>query len=513
GELEQYRVVGAVDIIKGDDLIRSTEYNVESALAGLAPGLSIFKGQQSPGIDQTFMRIRGNSRGGQSEFPLVVIDGIANRSLSSITLEEIESIQVLKDVTAKMLYGSRAANGVLMVTTKRGYDGPKKVTISGEYGVKTPTRLPEYVNSAQYAQLYNQARINDGLDPLYTPSDIEGYQSPSILFPDVDFYDEFLEPNTNFQRINAQLIGGSNNTQYFLNVGYVGENGLEKVGRQQQFNRINVRSNLDYNVNNVVSMFLDIAGRIDIWNRPDDNQGLFGALSTHRPNDYPLYVSQTPDLDSLGWSPRLGTNLVGELARSGYRNTTNSYAQTNIGLDFDFDKYIKGLSASTYLTFDFYNAISIGKSLDYSRIDPSDFTRIGTDVLKSSEARMGDDFLLNLGLVSSIDYDNSWNNHDLSVNLVSVTQTLSRKATLSGPTTQQDDKNVNIGLRANYVLSKKYVVEASSSYMGSDKFAPENRWGLFGAGGLGWIISQEDFLKNSSAINYLKLKLDAPVFR
>lgn len=506
GEISKDKLVGAVDVIKAEDLSHTSDYNVESALAGQAPGLIVVKGDGSPGFDTTWMKIRGLSRGGSDDQPLVVIDGIANREISSISLDEVESIQILKDVTAKMLYGSKAANGVIMVSTKRGYDGEKKVDFFLESGFKTPTVMPEYINSAQYANLYNQARINDGLDPIYTQDDINSYATPSNLYPDVNYYDEFLKKSTTFQRFNAQLIGGDQNTKYFLNLGFVGEDGLEKL-ETQKFNRLNIRSNLDYRVNNTVTMTLDLAGRMDIWDRANiTNNAFFNALSSHRPNDYALYVGEIGDTDNLGWSPRVGSNLVGELTRSGYVNTKNYYAQTNLGLDFDLNKYIDGLTAGGYVTFDFYNNISIGKGLQYSRVDPSDGTRIGTDVLQSSENRRGDDSRQNLGLVATIDYIKSWGKHDLQINASGVRQTLTRKSTLAGPTTQQDDKNMNFGVRVNYSFNDKYTIEGTSSYMGSDKFTQTNRWGLFGAGGFAYMISNEDFLKNSKTINYLKLK-------
>ncbi|WP_282134744.1 SusC/RagA family TonB-linked outer membrane protein [Seonamhaeicola maritimus] len=506
GEITKDRLVGAVDVIVAEDMSHTSDYNVESALVGLAPGLIVNKGSGSPGFDTTWMRIRGISRGGD-DAPLIVIDGIANRSLSSISLDEVASIQILKDVTAKMLFGSKAANGVIMVTTKRGYDGDKKVEFFVESGVKRPTVLPEYVNSSQYAGLYNQARINDGLDPLYSAEDIANYRNPSLMYPDVDFHDTFLKKSTQFQRFNAQLRGGDEDTKYFLNVGFIGEDGLEKIGKTQKFNRLNIRSNLDYRVNNTVTAFLDIAGRMDIWDRANiDNATFFSRLSSHRPNDYPLYTGEIGDTDNLGWSPRVATNLVGDFTRSGYVNNKNYYAQTNFGLNFDLNKLVEGLSAGGYVTFDFFNNIALGKNLTYSRIDPSDGTRIGTDVLQAAEVRRGDNSTQNLGIVAKIDYEKSWGKNDLQINITGFRQTLTRKSTLDGPTTQQDDKNLNLGGRVNYMYDNKYVIEGSASYMGSDKFTEANRWGLFGAGGLAWIISNEDFLKDSKSINYLKLK-------
>ncbi|TNJ44669.1 SusC/RagA family TonB-linked outer membrane protein [Tamlana fucoidanivorans] len=507
GELNQDKLVGAVDVIKADALSHTSDYNVESALAGQAPGLIISKGNGAPGFDTTWMKVRGLSRGGNSDSPLIVIDGIANRSLSSIALDEVESIQVLKDVTAKMLYGSKAANGVLMVTTKRGYNGTKKVSFFVESGFKSATVLPEYLNSADYATLYNQARINDGLDPVYTDQQISDYRNnPSPLNPDVDYNSEFLKNNASFTRFNAELIGGDDKTKYFLNLGYIREDGLEKL-RSQDFNRLNIRSNLDYQVNKSVSMFLDIAGRMDIWDRANiNNNEFFNSLSSHRPNDYALYVGDYGDTDNLGWSPRVATNLVGELTRSGYVKTNNYYAQTNLGLNIDLSSITSGLSIGGYVTFDFYNNVGLGKSLQYSRVDPITETRIGTDVLTGSESRMGDDTRQNLGIVGTLDYNKSWGKNDLQINFSALQQTLIRKSTLDGPTTQQDDKNMNFGGRVNYTFNNKYTVEGTASYMGSDKFTKANRWGLFGAGGLGWIISNENFLKNSSAVNFLKLK-------
>ena len=507
GELEEDRLIGAVDAITADDISHTSDYNVESTLAGQVPGLIVTEGFGSPGIDRTSLKVRGQSRGGQQDFPLIVVDGIANRSLSSLSVDEIESISVLKDITAKMLYGSKAANGVLIVTTKRGYNGKKKVNLFTETGFKTPTALPEYLGSADYARLYNQARTNDGLDPIYTSEDINNYaNNPSILYPNVDFHDQLLKRNAEFLRFNAQLVGGDNETQYFLNVGYIREKGLEKL-KTQTYDRINVRSNLNYKVNNTLSMFLDIAGRMDIWERANiDNETFFSALSSHRPNDYALWVGAVGDNDNLGWSPRVNTNLVGELTRSGYINTKNYYAQTNLGGNLDLNNIIKGLTASAYVTFDVFNSVLLGKQLSYSRVNPIDGIRDGVDQLTGDESRAGDDVTNNLGLVGKINYARAWGNHDLHIDLSALQQTLTNKSTLDGRSTEQDDKNMNVGLRTNYVYNNRYIIEGAFSYMGSDKFTDENRWELFASGGLGWIISNESFLKNSKSINFLKLK-------
>lgn len=504
GKLSKDRVVGAVEVITAEDISHTSDYNVESTLAGQVASLVISKGNASPGIDNTFLKIRGNSRGGASDFPLIIIDGIANRSLSSIAVDEVESITVLKDITAKMLYGSKAANGVLLVTTKRGYDGQKKFTVFTETGIKTPSVLPEYLSSAQYARLYNQARINDGLDPIYSNETIANYaNNPSELFPNVDFYDELLKTNADFFRFNAQLQGGDETTKYFVNLGFVDESGLEKF-KTQSFNRVNVRGNLDYKVNNTLSMFLDIAGRIDFWERANiGNGGLFTGLSTHRPNDYTLLLDNGVD---LGSSDRVGNNLLGDLTRAGYVRTNNYYAQTNLGANLDLSSITPGLTATGYITFDFFNNLILGQPRQYSRVNPADGIRVGQDTFESTERALGDNVNRNLGLVGTINYDRTWEDHALQVDFSVLQQTLQVKSLVIGRSTLQDDKNMNVGLRTNYAYKNKYVVEGAFSYMGSDKFLKENRWKLYGSGGLGWIISNEDFLKDSKAINFLKLK-------
>ena len=192
GKISKDRLVGAIDVISAEDMMHTSAYGIN--LNGQAASMLVGG-----------LRVRGYSRGGDSDQALVVIDGIANRDLWSISLNEIESVEILKDVTAKMLYGAKAANGVIVITTKRGYNGKRKLSASAEYSMSVPTIIPKYLNSGDYAELYRQAERNDNfekflnneqIDYTYSLEDIANYRDPNasrILYPDVDFQDEFLK--------------------------------------------------------------------------------------------------------------------------------------------------------------------------------------------------------------------------------------------------------------------------------------------------------------------------------
>ena len=507
GTISKDRVVGAMDIIDGETLLKTSNFNSYQALKGQAAGLM--------GLN----KVRGRSRGGDSDQALVIVDGISNRSLNSIALEEIASIEILKDATAKMLYGSKAANGVIVVTTKRGSDQKRKVSFSGEYGMKMPTARPEYLNSGDYTRLYNQAEVNDGKTGFtFSSDDIANYNDPSasrIKYPDVDYQDEFLKSHKNFTRFNTDLIGGNDKTKYFINFSYISETGMVAVGDEQKSQRFNIRSNLDYKVNDIISMNLDIASRFSYEDYPYASESdVYTAINSHRPNDYPLFVSQEANVDSLGYgNGRVDNNLYGELTRKGYKNQKDYYTQNSLGMNFDLNSYVEGLTASAQITFDASNLLTTGKELSYSRWQvqgndsvPDVLVRQGVDDIKGTQKKFNDYFTRNTGGIGTVNYDTSFGAHDITADLVYVAQMLSTKTKQDGKSISQDDKSMNLGLRTNYRYDDTYVLEASTSLMGSDKFLAENRWGLYGALGAAWIMSNEDFMSSLSFIDHLKLK-------
>lgn len=514
GKVTENRLVGAVDVITSEQLLNTRYATISDALKGMVPGYA--QG-----------RIRGFSRGGSSDAPLVVIDGLSNRDMGSITIDEVESIHILKDVTAKMLYGSKAANGVIVVKTKRGMNAKKKFSLTAEYGSMNAHDYPDFVGAADEMKYRNQALMNDGKDALYSTEDM-GLAGSSYKYPDVDYYDMFVNDQTSYQKIGAQLVGGDERTQYFFNLGYTGQDGLEKVGDKRRTDVFNVRSNLDYKVNDLISVNLDIAGRFYKvkGNHKNDSQ-LFTELSKRKPNDYPMFISDQPHVDSLGTSDVVGgNNLYGDMVYSGYRRNEVSFAQTNIGMDFDFNKYVDGLSGRAYATFDINNIITEGKNLTYRTLKPA--TTGPEDALRDTlivngvynpsgnEKKLSDGYYRNMGGGAYLDYARSFGDHAVTATLSYFLEKKTVKTVVSDNdddtddqdlmATIQGDKSMNYGFRANYAYKDKYIAELSSSYMGSTRFNKDNRWKMFNALGVSYILTQEDYMANVDFIDYLKVK-------
>ncbi|UXP32055.1 SusC/RagA family TonB-linked outer membrane protein [Reichenbachiella agarivorans] len=519
GDMDKNRVVGATSLITQDQ-IATTDLDVESAMIGKAMGLNVFKNSAGPGMDNSWLNVRGLHTLGNSD-PLVVVDGVSNRSLESLNFYEIESITVLKDVTAKSLYGAQAANGVILVTTKRGEVGVKKASINAEFGVRKPTHLPDFLNSADYAQLYNEALENDGLTPQYSTADIAAYERAGINdeLPNVDYYDRYLKAFTNYQRIYGTYTNSDEKTAFYFTAGYAGEGGLEAIGEQTKYNSMNIRGNLDYKINDIFSVQVDVAARLEststnqmTYNNYDGTpgnlgddvvvQGLFSTLSSHRPNEYPIY-HQAPDNESaglLGWGAAKSTNIEGELLRAGYRDELIRQSQSNIGLDMDFAQWgIAGLSWKNYVSFDTYNFLVTRKKDDYARYQ-ADGTKVGDDVQASGISKFDDNAYRNIGMISTMAYDRTFGNHAITSHLNAIAQNREYQGTA------QPYKNVTYGFRLNYAFANKYIAEVDLAYMGSNKLEEGSRYQLFPSVGLGWVLSEEDFLQSVDALDYLKLK-------
>ena len=286
-------IVGATSTIDEDAISSSNQMNVLNILSGKAPGLNVSQVPTEPGRSATVLNIRGLSRSATDNAPLIIIDGI-ERPLEDLTPEEIESITVLKDATSKILYGPKAVNGVLLVKTKRGIKYKRDRQFNIEFGAQTPVRLPEYLNSADYATMYNQARINDGLSPYYTQTDIDGYRMGTnpVLYPDVDFHKLCLNDHMSYRKAIAQFRGGNESAQYYVNATYAGYGGYEAVGKNNTSNKFNLRVNLDYKVNDWLKAFVDIAGQMEFYTTNYMSADkLFSRLSSHRPNAYPIKFS------------------------------------------------------------------------------------------------------------------------------------------------------------------------------------------------------------------------------
>lgn len=510
-------IVGATSTIDEDAISSSNQMNVLNILSGKAPGLNVSQVPTEPGRSATVLNIRGLSRSATDNAPLIIIDGI-ERPLEDLTPEEIESITVLKDATSKILYGPKAVNGVLLVKTKRGIKYKRDRQFNIEFGAQTPVRMPEYLNSADYATMYNQARINDGLSPYYTQTDIDGYRMGTnpVLYPDVDFHKLCLNDHMSYRKAIAQFRGGNESAQYYVNATYAGYGGYEAVGKNNTSNKFNLRVNLDYKVNDWLKAFVDIAGQMEFYTTNYMSADkLFSRLSSHRPNAYPIKFSDpgNPGTEIYGTMENANLsssreNIYAEMALGGSKENTVRKGQTNIGFDLSLDRYVKGLSAKAYVTFDVYNYLVVGKNENFSSYRPifNENSLIGKELLTvekkvSDKSRIADQMYRNYGYFGQLSYDRTFQaKHQLKSDLV-IFQ--SRRENLGS---SQDDVNRTFALRTNYVYNKKWIAELDMAVMGSSRFTKGNRYGYFPTVGVAWIASEEKFLKDKEWLDFLKIK-------
>ena len=510
-------IVGATSTIDEDAISSSNQMNVLNILSGKAPGLNVSQVPTEPGRSATVLNIRGLSRSATDNAPLIIIDGI-ERPLEDLTPEEIESITVLKDATSKILYGPKAVNGVLLVKTKRGIKYKRDRQFNIEFGAQTPVRMPEYLNSADYATMYNQARINDGLSPYYTQTDIDGYRMGTnpVLYPDVDFHKLCLNDHMSYRKAIAQFRGGNESAQYYVNATYAGYGGYESVGKNNTSNKFNLRVNLDYKVNDWLKAFVDIAGQMEFYTTNYMSADkLFSRLSSHRPNAYPIKFSDpgNPGTEIYGAMENANLsssreNIYAEMALGGSKENTVRKGQTNIGFDLSLDRYVKGLSAKAYVTFDVYNYLVVGKNENFSSYRPifNENSLIGKELLTvekkvSDKSRIADQMYRNYGYFGQLSYDRTFQaKHQLKSDLV-IFQ--SRRENLGS---SQDDVNRTFALRTNYVYNKKWIAELDMAVMGSSRFTKGNRYGYFPTVGVAWIASEEKFLKDKEWLDFLKIK-------
>ena len=510
-------IVGATSTIDEDAISSSNQMNVLNILSGKAPGLNVSQVPTEPGRSATVLNIRGLSRSATDNAPLIIIDGI-ERPLEDLTPEEIESITVLKDATSKILYGPKAVNGVLLVKTKRGIKYKRDRQFNIEFGAQTPVRMPEYLNSADYATMYNQARINDGLSPYYTQTDIDGYRMGTnpVLYPDVDFHKLCLNDHMSYRKAIAQFRGGNESAQYYVNATYAGYGGYEAVGKNNTSNKFNLRVNLDYKVNDWLKAFVDIAGQMEFYTTNYMSADkLFSRLSSHRPNAYPIKFSDpgNPGTEIYGAMENANLsssreNIYAEMALGGSKENTVRKGQTNIGFDLSLDRYAKGLSAKAYVTFDVYNYLVVGKNENFSSYRPifNENSLIGKELLTvekkaSDKSRIADQMYRNYGYFGQLSYDRTFQaKHQLKSDLV-IFQ--SRRENLGS---SQEDVNRTFALRTNYVYNKKWIAELDMAVMGSSRFTKGNRYGYFPTVGVAWIASEEKFLKDKEWLDFLKIK-------
>lgn len=337
-----------------------------------------------------------------------------------------------------------------------------------------------------------------------------------VLYPDVDFHKLCLNDHMSYRKAIAQFRGGNESAQYYVNATYAGYGGYEAVGKNNTSNKFNLRVNLDYKVNDWLKAFVDIAGQMEFYTTNYMSADkLFSRLSSHRPNAYPIKFSDpgNPGTEIYGAMENANLsssreNIYAEMALGGSKENTVRKGQTNIGFDLSLDRYVKGLSAKAYVTFDVYNYLVVGKNENFSSYRPifNENSLIGKELLTvekkvSDKSRIADQMYRNYGYFGQLSYDRTFQaKHQLKSDLV-IFQ--SRRENLGS---SQDDVNRTFALRTNYVYNKKWIAELDMAVMGSSRFTKGNRYGYFPTVGVAWIASEEKFLKDKEWLDFLKIK-------
>lgn len=471
---------------------------------------------------------------------LVLIDGVPRDASSDIRSSEIEQIAVLKGAGAVALYGSRAAKGVVMITTKRGKAFDKRIDVRANTGLYVPKSYPQYLSSWEYMTLYNEALRNDGLDELYDKNTI--YKSwegkDPYRYPNIDFYSsDYLKKVYNKSDMTAEFSGGTERARFYTNAGLEYQNSLLNFGEGKNENslRFNVRGNVDFKFSEILSASVDAS--VIINNSRSAHGNYWSTASTLRPNRFspliPVDAIAKDDASSwlivnnsnylidgkylLGGSQLDQTNPFADVYAKGYNKNANRRFQLNAGLDFNLEKVLKGLTFQTKFAIDYSSSYAESYENEYAVYAPSWYTYEGDNVI-GSLTKYGEDRKngeQNLG--------NSWNE-----------QTMAFSAQFNYNTTINDDHNVsaillgaghqstetgvyhktsnaNLGLLLAYNYQHKYYADFSSALVYSAKMAPKKRAAFSPTLTLGWRISDEAFLKDSPVVDNLKLTLSAGI--
>ncbi len=507
-----------VTVITGEELLRFPGSNLMEALTGKIPNMQILKTDYSPG---------GPTREDGSDIDLKIrgfgyttlVDGV-ERSLDDLSAYEVETITILRGLSATAMYGYTAAHGLIIVKTKRGKRGKREISANVEYGrrVTDKTRMPEWLNAYDYATLFNRAAINDGADPLdienlpYSPEYLEGYRTGSnpLKYFNERLYDEIFNNSMDHKNVNINYSGGSETTNYFFNINYFGEGKGYLQNKEQTFDMLRLRSNVDVDVTDDFNFSVDVLTSLQFRKSPLDMEAVWGVLGRYPVNAYPIVIAP----DSFGTHPTFSRNPVADIIKRNYNNRFDFEGQVNMGFEYNFGKLIKGLSADAYLSYDAYSYQNVATERNYTfatyqpiwtstqtGVDSMYVRQFGLNQPDAGFTRTEDRFTSRIGAFANLFYKNTFSNHQIVANLNGFLQSITRKGSA------YDDRRLNFSLSANYAYKTKYFVDLIMSMTGNQNLPSINRYKTFPSLGLGWMISEENFIKNISVIDELKLRM------
>ncbi|MHA7108475.1 TonB-dependent receptor [Sunxiuqinia elliptica] len=515
GKQRKESVIGAITSVKVPDL-RMPVGKLSTSLAGQLAGIVAVQRSGEPGSGADFW-IRGVSTFGANNRPLVLVDGI-ERSLDLVDVEDIETFSILKDATATAVYGVRGANGVVLVTTRKGKTGKPLINIKAETGLLSPTRMPEMANAEQFIDLYNEVHreANKGRN-FYSEEAKQKYLNGSDpdLYPNIDWLNEIYKNVTTSNRLNASVSGGGKIANFYVSGSVYRENGIFDAIESEEYNpslnwtKYSFRSNIDIKLHRNTILNLNLSNQYEIKNRPNTTSLWLYSFQT-----VPIAIPKIYSDGSLA-KPDIGQNPYNLLNNTGYVQIFNNNAQSLIGITQDFSELITpGLKANIKFSWDAYNSASIIRKKNPTTYYAIDRDTEGNLILKRTTD--GGNYMTfergNAGtrttyLEASLTYNRVFNGNHRVGGLFLFNQ---REHVNNFPTKYVYSlpyRNMGIAGRITYAFRDKYFAEGNFGYNGSENFSPGKQYGFFPSIALGYLLSSENFfLPLNPIINTLKLK-------
>lgn len=527
GQQRKESVVSSISSVTSKELSFPNR-NLTTNIAGQVAGIIAVQRSGEPGNDDASFWIRGVSSFAGGNNPLILVDGIP-RSMSDIDVDEIEQFSILKDAAATAVYGAEGANGVILITTKRGAAQKTRINVNAQYGVVTPQRMPQLLNSYDYLSMYNEGLWNSAGNPGKF-EDYEGIYSKEVLqmfktcadpdlYPSVNWMD-LLRDRTNNQRITINLRGGNERAKFFVSGAYFSESGIfnsnpiEEYDANIGLNRYNIRSNIDLKVTETTQLSLDISGQYMERNNPgNSSDAIFSALTLFPVHHIPMYYSDgtASDHKLAAWDRYNPYNL---LNHSGYQRTWNSQMQSRLAIEQRLDFITKGLYAKGIISFDsdFSSGMKRTKSAKtYNAIGREESGNLIKNIISEGSNLSDPTSITNSGskkiyLEASLNYNRLFNNHNVT-GLLLFNQK-ERQTQIGSGINLLPYRKQNIVGRVAYEYDSRYMLEASFGATGSENFMEGNRWGVFPSVGGAWYVSHEDFMtKYHDILSKMKLRV------
>lgn len=549
GQQKKVSVTGSISTVSNADLRKTTTTRLDNALAGRVTGLtSMQSAGGQPGADGATMYLRGAATtNGKS--PLILVDGVERDNIRTIDMNEVESLSVLKDASATALYGVQGANGVILIQTRRGQKGKPQLSITFDQSWTSFTMEPSVLHSWEYCEFRNEALLNDGKNAQFSQEVIDKYKNPLLgldpadpdyeakaamrqyTYCDNDFYRMYLKKNTPQTRVNANLSGGTDYVNYFLNIGYIHQGGNlntedpDYLGYDPQcyMNRLSLRSNLDFHITKNLTASLNLASYAEDVNMPCVG-GMYGGDENWMINDL-IYQSQTitpisagpTTVSSIDNSAPAGSiisyNYLDRTAfeiinRRGFHTKKRKNLNSQFTLNWDLSELVtKGLSITGLAAYDTYN----NGILEGYKAEPTYTTIVDyendktiyniktpqTTALSLSHSKSSN---YQIYVQASLNYNRTFGKHDVGAMINAYRKYWETEGA------QIPFNVIGSAFRATYSYDDRYLAEVNIGYNGSEQFAPGQRFGLFPSGSIGWVASNESFLKDNPVLTWLKFR-------